>query len=119
MRSIAVVSGAGNVGYACHVVVVFAKRAIRPHDASVAVADDTRAERDGLNLGSLQVGSAAAIRFDQVDGAVRAARRNHVEVEGLLEAPFQISDRVIADLTLLIIFCEGRGRQAEIGAVEP
>ena len=56
--------------------------------AAPAVRDDVRPERDRGRFRGLKIVRVFVVGFDQVDRAVRARRRNHLDVEiSLANAP--------------------------------
>ncbi len=89
-----------------------------------AVRHELRACADRRVVGSAEVAQAVRVRLDQQDVAVRADRRHHVQVDGLLRGPLHVSWRQRRRLALLVDPGHAPGtsarlarRQAVVGAV--
>src|SRR4029077_2368419 len=87
-----------------------------------AIGDELGAERDGLVLGRVQIGVGRRRRLDQDDVAVRADRRDHVDVERLFASPAGVVRWQRAGRAVLVDLAEaavrdGTGGQAPLAAV--
>ena len=111
-QTVTVVARAGEIRHALGVVI----RAIEPA-ARIAVGDDRRAELDRLLLGGPEIAAAAAIRFDEINGAVGATRRDHLDVKVDLDAPAHVTRRIVAHLTVLVVLVECADGQAHHRAI--